>query len=46
MKRIIIGYTDVNPDFEPTDNIIYNLLKERYNVEILDTNLNENKDRI
>ncbi len=46
MKKITIGYSDVFPDFQPTDNIIYNILKQRYEVEILDTSIPENRDKI
>ncbi len=46
MKKVIIGYSDVYQGFNPTDNIIYNILKKKYNVEILDTNNAENKDKI
>ena len=46
MKHITIAYTDVYPDFNPTDNIIYNILKDRYDVEIIDANIPENRDKI
>ncbi|WP_022768256.1 glycosyltransferase family 10 domain-containing protein [Butyrivibrio sp. NC2007] len=37
MKKITIGYTDIYPGFDPTNNIIYNCLKDRYDVKIADT---------
>lgn len=45
-KKIRIGYTDVFPDFNPTDNVIYNLLKDRYDVEIIDTDVADNIDKV
>ena len=46
MKTIKIGYTDIYPDTNPTNNVIYNILKERYNVEIIDTSIPENRDKV
>lgn len=46
MKKIAIGYTDVYPGFNPTDNIIYNIIKDRYNVEIIDTSVPANRDKV
>lgn len=34
------------PDMDPTNNIIYNNIKDRYNVEIIDTSFSENKDKV
>lgn len=38
------GY--IYPDTNPTNNVIYNILKERYNVEIIDTSIPENRDKV
>ena len=46
MKTIRIGYTDIYPDTNPTNNVIYNILKERYNAEIIDTSIPENRDKV
>ena len=46
MKTVRIGYTDVYPDMNPTNNVIYNALKKRYNVEIIDTSVPENRDKV
>lgn len=46
MKKIRIGYTDVYPDFTPTDNVIYNILKQKYDVEIIDTTVPENRGKV
>lgn len=45
-KKIYIGYTDIYPDFNPTDNVIYNILKERYDIEVVDTSIPENNEKI
>ena len=46
MKTIRIGYTDIYPDTNPTNNVIYNILKDRYNVEIIDTSIPENRGKV
>lgn len=46
MKTIRIGYTDLYPDQDPKNNVIYNLIKDRYNVEIIDTTVPANRDKV
>lgn len=46
MKKIIIGFDDFFYGFDPYDNVIYRLLKEKYDVEVIDTKNKEERNRV
>ncbi len=46
MKKIVIGFEDFFKGFDQFDNVIYRLLKEKYEVEVVDTKKTEERSRI
>ncbi|SFC73945.1 glycosyltransferase family 10 domain-containing protein [Butyrivibrio sp. YAB3001] len=46
MKKIVIAFSDVFDGFDVKNNLISNVLKEKYEVEIADAYNDEDKDRI
>ena len=46
MKKIRIGFDDFFKGFDPYNNIIYRFLKEKYDVEVIDTSKKEERDKV
>ncbi|MCR4635498.1 MAG: hypothetical protein K5754_04630 [Butyrivibrio sp.] len=46
MKKIVIGFEDFFSGFDPYDNVIYRLLNEKYEVEIVDTTQKNERNRV
>lgn len=46
VKKIIIGFEDFAADFDPCNNVIFRLLNEKYDVEVVDVKNVENRNRI
>ncbi len=46
MKKIIIGFEDFFNGFDPYDNVIYRVLNEKYDVEVVDTQNKANRSKV